>query len=173
MEFTRIAGAVALAFALAAPAAAEPSSMPTTTTSETTAMPEMPVNPGSVARAQFTMDVVDREPTDEVTRLTNDQQKVFFFTELQQFQGQELVHRWELGDEVKAEVPFAVNGPRWRVFSSKALEPSWLGTWTVSVIDADGNVVEKQSFDYVEAPQATAATQDEESMQPGPAAPAE
>lgn len=110
-----------------------------------------PAPAGSVARAQFARDVVDREPTNAIESLPNDQDRIFFFTELHGLQGQEVTHRWEFDGEVKAEVAHDVRGPRWRVFSSKALDSSWLGTWTVSVVDAHGNLVAKKSFDYVEA----------------------
>ncbi len=164
MAITRIIGAAALAaLLLAAPAGADPTPMPAAKAQPT----------GSVARASFTHEVIDREPTGEVTRLSNDHDRIFFFTELHQFEGQEVVHRWELGGKVMAEVPFGVDGPRWRVFSSKALHPSWLGTWTVSVIDATGEVVEQQSFDYVTASEPVAGGMDASATPPGPAAPAQ
>ena len=113
---------------------------------------------GSVARSRFTLEVVDREPLDEVTRLDNAHDRILFFTELHRFQGQELTHRWEYGGEVKAEVPFAVDGPRWRVYSSKTLDPTSIGTWTVTVVDAEGNEVARESFDYVPATDTVTAT---------------
>ena len=215
MMIPRIAGATALAAALlAAPASADPQAQdqpeaagsnaaaektesPEAAAAEQTgavvaespAAPEPTAPQGAVARAAFTLAVIDREPTDAIRELGNDHDRVFFFTELHRFQGQELVHRWAFGGEVVAEVPFGVDGPRWRVYSSKALDPARLGTWKVSVVDAAGTVVEEQSFDYVAAPepvadaapaqpapsaaQPRAATTNasDEAMQPGPAAP--
>jgi hypothetical protein len=174
MRITPIAGALALAAVLlAAPAGAEPQQQPMPMAEEAAAAaPEAPVSQGTVARAQFALAVIDREPTDAVTRITSENDRVFFFTEVHRFQGQEVVHRWELDGEVKAEVPFGIDGPRWRVYSSKALDPSWLGTWTVSVVDAAGTVVEQQSLDYV-ATADPVADNDTAPMPPGPAAPAE
>jgi hypothetical protein len=51
-----------------------------------------------------------------------------------------------------ARVPFAVGAERWRVFSSKNLDPSWLGEWTVSVVDEEDRVLHSESFSYVAAP---------------------
>lgn len=185
MMIPRIAGAAALAAALlAAPAsadqhpqdrpeatgstaAAEQAESPGAAAAETTAAAEPPVSQGAVARAAFALDIVDREPTDAILELSNDHDRVYFFTELHRFQGQELVHRWEFGGEVVAEVPFGIDGPRWRVYSSKALDPARLGTWTVSVVDAAGAVVEQQSLDYVAAPEPVA---DAAPGQPDPAA---
>lgn len=110
-----------------------------------------PATTGEVPRAQFTSAVVDREPTDALDTLPTGSERVFFFTELRGFQGQEVVHRWEHAGEVKAEVPFEVAGPRWRVYSIKTLDPSWTGDWTVSVLDANGDVVASETLEVVEA----------------------
>lgn len=107
--------------------------------------------PPEVARAQFTTAVVEREPTDAVTRLENDVREVTFFAELRNFEGERVLHRWKHGGEVRAEVAFAVEGPRWRVHSTKALLPGWTGEWTVEVVDGSGEVVAEERFTYVEA----------------------
>jgi hypothetical protein len=96
---------------------------------------------GEVARAQFTTGVVDREPVDSVTRVDADTRTVFFFTELRDLQGRHVVHRWEYAGEPVAVVGFDVGGPRWRVWSSKQMQPEWTGTWRVYVLTEDGSVV--------------------------------
>jgi hypothetical protein len=103
---------------------------------------------GEVGRAQFTTAVVDREPVDAVTRFDPDTGRVYFFTEVLDLQGQRVVHRWEYGGDVMAEVAFSVNGPRWRIWSSKDMLPQWEGEWTVSVLAADGQVLHAQRFTY-------------------------
>jgi len=105
-----------------------------------------------VARAQFTSEVVAREPTDTVTHLENDSPEVFFFTELHGLEGTTIIHRWQYRDRVMAEVPLRVQGERWRTWSIKRLLPHWLGTWTVSIIDASSTILAKRSFAYVPAP---------------------
>ncbi len=102
----------------------------------------------TVARAQFTSNVVAREPVDAVTRLANDSHKVFFFTELRGMEGTTVVHRWSYGEQVMAEVPFRVGGNRWRVWSSKTLRADWLGEWTVSVVDTTGTVLAERDLTY-------------------------
>ena len=62
--------------------------------------------------------------------------------------GRRLTHRWEYEDELVAEVPIAIDGPRWRAYSTKNLEAGRLGEWTVSVLDESGNVVRTDSFVY-------------------------
>lgn len=106
---------------------------------------------GEVARAQFTSGIDQREPVDEVTILSNNINKIYFFSELRDLQGETVTHRWSFAGKVMAEVSFNVGGPRWRVNSSKALLPGWIGDWTVSVVDGSGEIVADYRFQYVEA----------------------
>ncbi len=101
-----------------------------------------------IARAMVTTGVVDREPVDQVHSLMNDNSMVFFFTELMGMQGQTVTHRWAFNGQLMGEVPFEVGGPRWRVWSTKNLESIWVGTWTVSVVDENGKVLQTEDFDY-------------------------
>ena len=119
------------------------------TGSETsTAQPEIS---GSVARSAFTLAVVDREPTDEITTLSNDHGRIYYFTELDGMAGQKVSHRWLYNGQTMAELTFNVGGPRWRVWSSKSLLPNWTGEWSVAVINEQGQEVSRQSFEYVPA----------------------
>lgn len=104
-----------------------------------------------VARAQFTTAVVDREPVDDISELTNDVTKIYFFSDQRGMTNQPLTHRWEYNGKVMAEITFEIRGPRWRVKSSKTLLPTQLGEWKVSVVDWAGDVIAEKTFDYVEA----------------------
>jgi hypothetical protein len=106
---------------------------------------------GHVARSVFTSGVVDREPTDSINRLGNDARRIVYFTEIRGMQGKTVIHRWEYDGQVKGEVAFDVGADRWRVHSSKQLDPSWLGVWTVTVVDVDGNTLSEEKFTYVAA----------------------
>ncbi|WP_245795435.1 DUF2914 domain-containing protein [Thioalkalivibrio denitrificans] len=112
------------------------------------------VTAGEVARAQFTTGVTDREPVDAVTGVDADTRSVFFFTELRDLQGRHVVHRWEYDGEPMAVVGFDVGGPRWRVWSSKQMQPDWQGLWRVQVVTDDGEVLadEVLAFGDVDAP---------------------
>lgn len=104
---------------------------------------------GNVARAIVTTGVVDREPINDLDRVLEGNEKVFFFTELSGMKGETIKHRWSHGDEVLAEVEFNVGGPRWRIWSSKKLMAEWTGGWKVEVLDGEGNVISEKSFDFV------------------------
>ena len=103
---------------------------------------------GSVVRAIFTSQIVDREPVDTLDAIGHDLQQVFFFTDLRHLQGQIITHRWEHNGQVMAEVKFKVGGPRWRVYSSKNILPEWVGSWTVVVTDESGQSLNTSSFEY-------------------------
>lgn len=113
---------------------------------------------GSVAREAFTKGIENHEPTGHLKTLNNDVHKVYFFTDLRDMKGQTVTHRWQYNGKVMAKVHFKVGGPRWRVWSSKNLEPGWTGQWKVSVVNAAGQVIASDTLDYKPAP-ATSASQ--------------
>ncbi|MDP5056570.1 MAG: DUF2914 domain-containing protein, partial [Marinomonas hwangdonensis] len=69
---------------------------------------------GVVARAQFSTDVVDREPVDNVGPVVNVEygeiQRVYFFTDLRDMEGSQAIHRWKLDGELQADVAFDIGG---------------------------------------------------------------
>ena len=108
-------------------------------------------NPGTVARSAFTTAIADREPVDTLQTIEAQEQTIYFFTELLDMQEQTATHRWEYNGEVMAEVTFEVKGPRWRVWSSKNLQPEWLGEWKVSVINGANEVISETTLNIVAA----------------------
>lgn len=108
-------------------------------------------NPGTVARSAFTSAIDNREPVDTLQQTNAMEQKIYFFTELRDMEGQTATHRWELNGEVMAEVAFEVKGPRWRVWSSKNLQPQWVGEWKVSVLNSANEVISETSLDVTAA----------------------
>src|SRR5229473_3562358 len=131
------------------PAAAPPSVQPA------------PTPAGSVARAVFATAMNDREPADNITSLDNNATKVYFFTELKDMAGQPVTHRLEFNGKVMSEVKFDVGAARWRVYSSKTLDPLWLGEWKVSVVDAAGSTLRASTFTYTQAAKPAAASPSE------------
>jgi len=115
--------------------------------------PEASLEPlsGRVARAGFTTQVVDREPQDSITSLSNDASRILFFSEFRGLEGQTLSHVWERDGTEMARVAIVVGGSRWRAYSAKNLDPSWLGEWKVNVVDEEGRVLRSESFEYIAA----------------------
>jgi len=119
---------------------------------------------GSVVRSAFTREIDEREPTENLQKLTNDNGQVKFFTELRDMSGQTAIHRWQYEGNVVAEVEFNVKGPRWRVWSSKSFVPQWTGDWKVSVINGAGEVISEKNLSY------DIATASETALETAPAA---
>ena len=151
MKTTALLCALALAFPLAANAASDFEAVIADESMHEEEAAAFDEGGGGVARAMFTTGIDQREPTNAIEELTSDHSTVYYFSELSNLEGQRVMHRWERDGEILAEVPFEVGGPRWRVYSSKKLVHGWIGKWTVSIVDAGGQVLSRQSFDYVEA----------------------
>lgn len=113
---------------------------------------EAQVVTGQVARAAFTSGVVEREPIDNLLSADTTTDRIYFFTELLDLEGETVTHRWQYQGNVMAEVSFNVGGPRWRVYSSKSLVPEWAGNWYVDVVDGAGNVLYTGELIYASAP---------------------
>ncbi|MDH3221152.1 MAG: DUF2914 domain-containing protein, partial [Gammaproteobacteria bacterium] len=62
--------------------------------------------------------------------------------------GHNVTHQWTHNENIMFEKTFEVKGPRWRVWTSKTLIPSWTGYWTVNVLDDDRAVLASKSFEY-------------------------
>ncbi|MDH5648714.1 MAG: DUF2914 domain-containing protein, partial [Gammaproteobacteria bacterium] len=105
----------------------------------------------SVARAGFASDIQEREPVDNLKQLENNNEKIYYFTELKDMAGQTITHRWEHNGQVMAEIPFEVRGDRWRIYSSKNLDPSWTGEWKASVVTSGGETLSVNTFNYTAA----------------------
>ena len=101
---------------------------------------------GQVARGQFTSEIIDREPTDQLTGQVQMLPQVYYFTELRNMSGQRVTHRWEYAGELQAEVSFDVGGDRWRVWSSKKLQPDWNGEWRVTIVNSVGVTLKSETL---------------------------
>jgi len=132
--------------------AAETNQAPATSESAAaeSAHPAIPAA-GRVTRAQFTSEVKNLEPLDSLMALSNDKTRIAYFTEIQDMAGQTVIHRWEYNGKVMAEVPFKVGAARWRVYSTKTLDPSWVGEWKASVVDSAGSSLSVNTFTYTKA----------------------
>ena len=108
---------------------------------------------GSVTRAIIASGVADHEPVDDlgayVALKNKGYQKIFFFTEMRNFSDGKVIHRWKYKGKILADVPLRVaRSWGWRTYSSKELLPHMTGDWTVSVIDARGQILATRMFTF-------------------------
>ncbi len=108
------------------------------------------VNSGSVKRGIFTTAIKEREPVDQVLSLSNRHDIVYFFCELQNFQGKVILHKWYYENELVLSERFDVKGPRWRVFSKVKIEPQQIGKWKVVIYGPNNWPVKASVFNVVD-----------------------
>ncbi len=109
---------------------------------------DAPARDEYVARAAFTTAIVNREPVDRVLVLAPPATEIYFFTDLRHLKGRTVTHRWRFRGEVVSQVPFFVEGDRWRVYSKKVLPPDSFGEWSVTVSDDTGLPLYVELFRY-------------------------
>ena len=104
----------------------------------------------NISNAVFALDVEDRSPINIVEEADNSLGKIYFFTNIRNLSGERITHRWIYQGRIMADVSFNINGPRWRVWSSKNLWHTWIGEWKVEVLADDGSVLYEKVFNYVD-----------------------
>jgi len=101
-----------------------------------------------VARAQFTTAIEDREPVDQLTQVGDELERVYFYTEIHNRADTSITHRWSHDGKLASDVKLDIGADRWRTWSSKGMDPSRAGEWTVDVLDEDGRVLGSWQFEY-------------------------
>jgi hypothetical protein len=100
-----------------------------------------------VERAVLCAAVDDRVPQGISSTFAPSVGKVFYYTVVC---GAErpmtLFHLWSRDGKETARVPVQVQSARWRTFSSKTIDPSCAGAWTVKVVDAGGKEFASNDF---------------------------
>jgi len=105
-----------------------------------------------IARSQLTNGIKSREPIDELTDVVAAKKeglrRIYFFTELRGLKGQVVRHQWIHGKKVESELSFKVGGNRWRVNSSKRLNPAAMGDWHIKVLNNKNEILVSRDFSY-------------------------
>ena len=87
----------------------------------------------NVFRAQFTTQVQDKEPVDNLKRLENVFTSVYFFSDIRECVGCRVEHVWYLDGKHIHTQKGTAKYPRYRWWSRKTLTDNMLGKWTVKV----------------------------------------
>jgi hypothetical protein len=104
----------------------------------------------NISNAVFALNVEDRVPINIVEEADNSLGKIYFFTNIRNLDGERITHRWIYKDKIMADVSFDINGPRWRVWSSKNFWYTWIGEWKVQVLRMDGSILYEKIFNYTD-----------------------
>ncbi|AWB66471.1 hypothetical protein C2869_08535 [Saccharobesus litoralis] len=104
-----------------------------------------------ITRVQLAYNVKNKEPVGEVPKFLAAQNKtikLYFFTELANYQFPVVTHRWIWRDKVVSEVTLDVKAKNWRTWSNKRVLWRWQGDWRVEVLDGNNNIMFTQHFTY-------------------------
>jgi hypothetical protein len=101
-----------------------------------------------VESATICRDVVAREPIDAGTLFPASVGRLYCFTKIVNIPGpNHVTHVWYHGDTERARVNLAVDPPRWRTYSSKAIQPHETGVWYVDVLGPEGGRLASLTFE--------------------------
>lgn len=106
--------------------------------------------PEGFSRIVLAADMEQLEPGVPVAQLVakKDIQRLYLFTELKGYAGQQLKHRWSFNGTVQTEALLTIEDSPWRTYSEKWLLPDQLGAWRVEIIDQQQNVLYSHDFQY-------------------------
>jgi len=103
-----------------------------------------------VLRAQLSAGVKGKEPTARLqppVQVTGrGDRTIYYFSEVRDFDGQTVFHRWEREGKVIASVPIKIRGQRWRFYSRKTITPKMTGDWRVVLADSTGKELAGTTF---------------------------
>lgn len=102
-----------------------------------------------IKRAIVTSGIVEREPVDQLSQVSGETEKVYFFTEVVGLANTHLTHKWLLNGRLEAEVVLKIGSERWRTYSSKNLDPALhTGQWQVLAVDQQNTILAEATFSY-------------------------
>lgn len=91
--------------------------------------------------------IVDRAPQGVEGKFDSTVGKLYAFTRVVGAEHQAKVHhRWYWGEQLMADVDLPVQSVSWRTWSSKNIEPAWIGTWKVEIVGEDGAILDTVTF---------------------------
>jgi hypothetical protein len=92
-------------------------------------------------------DVVDRAPVGAGDLFVKETAKIYCFCRVVGAQaGSRITHNWYFNGVLKASVKLEVRSTNFRTWSSKTLQPGWLGEWMVEILSDDGKPLESIVF---------------------------
>ena len=100
-----------------------------------------------VAEQTICTAIEERVPTGADSSFASDVGQLYCFTKITGAEDTTSVsHVWYLNDEEKAKVELSIKGKSWRTWSSKRIDPIWVGDWNVEVVSASGDVLSTKTF---------------------------
>ena len=109
--------------------------------------------PKGLKRAVITSSIWKKGPVDKLTSpiivKKGRARSVFYFTELTGMKGKAFFHVWKYKEKVKFRKKIKVLGDRWRASTSKLMNYSSIGDWSVQLTNAEGKVMNEIHFTII------------------------
>lgn len=103
---------------------------------------DLKVSDSAVATA-----IADRMPEGKASEFNRDITTLYYWTRIEgAMEPTEVKHIWYHGDKNVGEVTLKVTSSNYRTWSSKTITPDFAGDMSVEVVDANGKVLQKDSF---------------------------
>ncbi len=117
---------------------------------ESTAAPEKMVLPQGFSRIVLTDQMNNLQPGTAVGQQIAFSQikRLYLFTELKDYAGQILRHRWYFRDTLHTEAVLTIEDSPWRTYSENWLLDDQRGPWRVEIVDQTQKVIFQYSFTY-------------------------
>lgn len=112
--------------------------------------PELKTLPTGFERIVLTAQMERLEPGTALATVIDRQQieRLYLFTELRGYAGQQLRHRWWYKQQLQTETVLTIEDSPWRTYSEKWLLADQLGHWRVEIVDQQQNVLYQHDFHY-------------------------
>lgn len=95
---------------------------------------------GGGNRVAYTTAISNKEPVNNLNEVDRSLQQLYFFTELRNLSGKQVIHRWRYRGDVVYEKAFNVGAARWRVWTQKTIT-AYQGPVTVEIV-SEGRILQ-------------------------------
>ena len=102
-----------------------------------------------IESAILTTGIKNKQASDTLgTKVPKQIRTLYFFTQLKGAEKQTVYHRWIYKNQEMALIPLQINSNLYRTWSSKRMTSAWQGEWMVEILNANKEVIYRQSFLY-------------------------
>ncbi|MFZ5979317.1 MAG: DUF2914 domain-containing protein [Candidatus Zixiibacteriota bacterium] len=111
----------------------------------------VPAEPIFTVETQLCGGIVDRMPVEPAETFSADVENVYLWCKVTgALDSTSIFVNWYYQDKEMASVELPVKSAFWRTWSSKRIQPEWVGDWTVRVLNKNGNGIKEIKFTITE-----------------------
>ncbi|MFH1018047.1 MAG: DUF2914 domain-containing protein [Pseudomonadota bacterium] len=102
----------------------------------------------TVVKAGACTSIENRQPVGEAAVFPPNVGRLYLYSNLRSVSPEptSILHVWNFNGKKMASVTLPIKGATWRTYSSKTIDPSWLGEWRVDLATPKGEVIKSVTF---------------------------